>query len=237
MAEVDCSGGVHRVAWRRGKLVLEDHDLGAEQTMLAFGGDMPACLATLQLWRNLHTWAMAAELFGQVQARMGGDAVFGPGELAGAHQLGLALTWERAWRRADFFSEHGRLLGEQLRKKALPALRDHLRFWLRDRGSRRVSSVQVEVARGGPPARLAGEMDSVGVRATATLSARWLVGVWGRGLAVVDGAFVVDVEDAVADPLRVRAVRWDTDPDRAGCFRPVEAEALVTADRHLTWAP
>ncbi|MGH9156833.1 MAG: hypothetical protein ACRD1K_13580 [Acidimicrobiales bacterium] len=244
-ATVECSGGTHRIAWRRGKLVLEDHDLGAEQAMLAFGGEMPACLATLQLWRNLHTWAMAAELFRQLQARMDGDALFGPGELAGVHQLGLALTWERAWRRADYYTDHGRLLAAQLKAKAVPPLRDHLRHWLRVRGSRRLSSVQVEVARAGPPASVAGRMDSVGVRATATLSARWLVEVWGRGLAVVDGGFVVAVDQVdprkAAGALPVRAVRWELDPDATGCFRPVEVPAIVrgadgpAADRHLVW--
>lgn len=249
VASVECSGEAHRIAWRRGKLVLEDHDLGAEQTMLAFGGEMPACLATLQLWRNLHTWAMASDLFRQMQARMEGDALFGPGELAAAHQLGLALTWERAWRRTDYFSDHGRLLAEQLRAKAVASFREHLRFWLRQRGSRRLSSVQVEVGRSAP-AVVTGEMDSVGVRAVATLSARWLVAVWGRGLAVVDGAFVVDIDVGPPDQgwapdggLAVRAVRWDADPDRPGCFRPVDVAAVVTGadgptpDRHLTWAP
>lgn len=249
MASVECGGQSHRIAWRRGKLVLEDHDLGAEQTMLAFGGEMPACLATLQLWRNLHTWAMAGELFRQMQARMGDNALFGPGDLAEAHQLGLALTWERAWRRAGSLSDHRRLLGEQLKQKALPALRDHLRFWMRELGSRRLSSVQIEVTRDGPAAAVTGGMDSVGVRAVATLSARWLVRVWGRGLAVVDGAFVVDVDDldpalvACSAPLPVRAVRWEPDPERAGHFRPVELAAVVTgasgpvSDRHLTWVP
>ncbi|MEO7442614.1 MAG: hypothetical protein ABIW46_03670 [Acidimicrobiales bacterium] len=245
-ATVECSGTTHQVAWRRGKLVLEDHDLGAEQTMLAFGGEMPACLATLQLWRNLHTWAMAAELLRQLQSRMGADALLGPGELARAHELGLALTWERAWRRADYYSDHGRLLSEVMVAKATPAFRDHLRFWLRERGSRRLSSVRVEVARGDAAPGVAGEMDSVGVRATASLGARWLVDVWGRGLAVVDGGFVVAIDDALrgdgSEPLGVRAVRWDRAPDGGDGFRPVEAPAVVTSpggpaeERHLVWS-
>jgi len=241
-AQLACGGDRHTVTWRRGKLVLEDHDLGAERAMLALGGEMPACLATLQLWRNLHTWAMAGELFGQLRARLGDDALFGPGELAEAHQLGLALTWERAWRRAGHFTDHGRLLAEQLRPRALPPLREHLRYWLRRHGSRRLSSVEVEPARDGPAGMLTGEMDSVGVRAVATLSARWLVRVWGRGLAVVDGAFVVDVDDAAGPPLdaagvAVRAVRWSPDPGRPGCYVPVEEPAVARPDGRLTWRP
>lgn len=234
-AEVACSGTTHRLEWRRGKLVLTDHDLGAERAMLAFGGEMPACLATLQTWRNLHTWAMASELYHQMQARLDGDALLGPGALGEAHRLGLALTWERAWSRTEYLSQHGRLLSEVLRDLATPAVRQHLRHWMRERGSRRLSSVRVAAARRDEPVSIDGVMDSVGVRAVATLSARWLTGVWARGLAVVDGGLVVDLDPpspgagsgTAPAALRVRAVRWDPDPGEAGVSRPVTAPAVV----------
>ena len=41
----------HRVTWRRGKLVLEDHDLGAERVMVALGADACLCLDVLEAWR------------------------------------------------------------------------------------------------------------------------------------------------------------------------------------------
>ncbi|MDQ3575111.1 MAG: hypothetical protein M3404_09370, partial [Actinomycetota bacterium] len=62
-ASVDCNGESHRVTWRRGKVVLEDHDLTAEAAMLAFGGKPFPCLGVLRRWRDMHTWAMSGELF------------------------------------------------------------------------------------------------------------------------------------------------------------------------------
>lgn len=244
VATLECGGAQHRILWRRGKLVLEDHDLGAEQAMLGFGGEMPVCLRTLVLWRNLHSWAMSAELLDQMQHRLGTEALFGPGDLARVHQLGLVLTWERSWRRRSYLTSHGRLLQGVLRDRALAPFREHLRHWTQRRGSRRVSSATIEVARSGVPGVVTGDMDSVGVRATATLGARWLVTVWARDLAVVDGAFVLSVESESPPgrphALAVLAVRWDDDPERPGSWVPVIAPAWVEADaegvRRLAWA-
>lgn len=210
--------------------------------MLALGGEMPACLRTLKMWRNLHTWAMATEIFGQLQSRVGDDAILGPGELAAVHQLGLALTWERAWRRGAYYTDHERLLAALLRAKAQGPVRDHLRHWMKLRGCRRISSVQIEVARAGVPASLLGEMDSVGVRATATLGVGWLVGVWARGLAVVDGGFVLDIDvpggrrmSTVTEDLDVRAVRWEADAEQPGRSRPCDAPARLERLGDGTW--
>lgn len=41
---------VHRVTWRRGKLVLEDHDVEAEQALVALGGTRCHCLAIADLF-------------------------------------------------------------------------------------------------------------------------------------------------------------------------------------------
>ncbi|MDP9388797.1 MAG: hypothetical protein M3Q48_13020 [Actinomycetota bacterium] len=226
-ALVACGGEQHRVSWRRGKLKLEDHDLAAERTMLAFGGETPACLHVLQLWRNLHSWAMSTELLRQMQSRLGPDVLLAPGDLARVHRLGLLLTWERAWRRSAYFSDHGRLLDEELRESALPPLRQHLRWWMERRGCRRIASLELRVLRGGQEPGLRGEMDAVSARATAGLGAGWLVGVWARGLAVVDGAFVLEVTDDEAGQggVVVRAVRWEGQP--SGRASAVTAEAVV----------
>lgn len=224
------------MTWRRGKVVLEDHDLSAERTMLAFGGELPACLRVLQLWRNLHSWAMSAELFRQVQARVGDDPLLAPGPLGAVRELGLLLTWERAWRRSAYFSDHGRLLAEQVRARALDPLRGHLRFWMRHLGCRRISAVDVELQRRGQEASLSGEMDSVGVRATATLGTPWVLGVWARGLAVVDGAFVVDVSDETGGDdgvVAVRAARWER--QAGGRSSPVVAPALAERRADGSW--
>ena len=43
-------GATHRVTWRRGKLVLEDHDIEAEQALIAFGGERCLCLDVADLF-------------------------------------------------------------------------------------------------------------------------------------------------------------------------------------------
>lgn len=52
-AELDCGGQRHRVVWRRGKLVLEDHDLLAERSLVALGAEPPLCVELLDAWRGL----------------------------------------------------------------------------------------------------------------------------------------------------------------------------------------
>ena len=52
-AEFDCGAAPHRIAWRRGKLVLEDHDLLAERSLIALGSEPPLCVEVLDAWRRL----------------------------------------------------------------------------------------------------------------------------------------------------------------------------------------
>jgi len=50
--EVACGEDRHRISWRRGKLVLEDHDLAAEEAFAALGGEACLCLEVLRAWRQ-----------------------------------------------------------------------------------------------------------------------------------------------------------------------------------------
>lgn len=229
------------MSWRRGKLKVEDHDLAAERTMLAFGGETPACLQVVTLWRNLHSWAMSGQLLRQMQTRLGPEVLLAPGDLRRVSDLSLLLTWEREWRRSRYYSDHGRLLAEQLRARATAPLREHLKFWLAANGSRRISKLDLDLGRPGQPPVIRGQMDSVGVRAGATLGVRWLVQVWARGLDVVDGAFVLEVAGdpvrTVPEVARVRAVRWEQEgPGRWGpVAAPALAQRLPAGDWCLEW--
>jgi hypothetical protein len=51
-AEVACGDKRHRITWQRAKLVLEDHDLLAERSLVALGGEPPLCLQILDAWRQ-----------------------------------------------------------------------------------------------------------------------------------------------------------------------------------------
>ena len=50
VVRVRCGDAVHRVTWRRGKLVLEDHDLTAERSLAVLGGADCPCMAILRSW-------------------------------------------------------------------------------------------------------------------------------------------------------------------------------------------
>jgi hypothetical protein len=228
---VPCEGTEHRVSWRRGKLVLEDHDLSAENALLAFGGEPCACMQALRLWR--HQFGMPPELFSSMQKYLGADAALAPEQLGLARELGMNMSWDRSWRRSSFLDKkHERLLQAALRERALPLFRQHVTLEKERFGCRVVSGAQVKIAPSIEEVAVAGEMDRVAVKAVVNLHALWLVKIWPRGLGLVDGVFVAGLlEDSYDAPL-VSAVRWLGD---AGARRvPVLASARVTAGK-LSW--
>ncbi|MBV9328654.1 MAG: hypothetical protein JO352_33500 [Chloroflexi bacterium] len=50
---IPAEGGEHRISWRRGRLVLHDHDVEAEDVLRALGGEVCPCLA-------IRDWVRAA---------------------------------------------------------------------------------------------------------------------------------------------------------------------------------
>jgi hypothetical protein len=224
-ATLDCEGEQHRVSWARGKFKLHDHDLGAERAMLVLGGEPCACLRALRMWRD--QFGMPPEAFDRMQEWLGENAVLAPRELELPRQLGMMLSWARSWRHWRYLDKHGRLLQGRARELALPLFRQHLLAERQRFGSRVISAATVDIVPDTAVAGVTGQMDRVKVTASATLHPSWLVEVWPRGFAVVDGHFVVAVlEDAWDRPL-VRAVRWD---DREGRIRkPVTAPARLEA--------
>jgi len=47
---VQCTGANHSIKWRRGKLILADHDVPAERAMVALGAEPCECLTVLDAW-------------------------------------------------------------------------------------------------------------------------------------------------------------------------------------------
>ena len=61
-AEIDCGGEEHRITWRRGKLVLEDHDVLAERALMSLGARPPVCVEILDAWRRLRNTYLLYDL-------------------------------------------------------------------------------------------------------------------------------------------------------------------------------
>src|SRR5207302_308710 len=96
-------------------------------------------------------------------------------------------------------------------------------------GSRVIRNVELKVVPAGNAVEIRGRMDSVSASATVALSSDWIVHVWSRGLAVVDGALVMEVlgpGTQAPGSVAVRAVRWQ--PREPGVAEPklVAAEAI-----------
>lgn len=231
-ATVDCNGEEHRVVWQRGKLSLADHDLGAERTMLVFGGEPCTCLRVLEMWRQ--QFGMPPEAFTQMDTWLGDNAYLAPAPLAPVRELAMVLGWERAWRKSAFLHrKQARLLDEELRHRALRPLREHLTAARSGIGARMVSGVEVAVVPSDQWPTLEGKVEGIGIRARARLRGRWVVDVWSRGLAVVDGAFVLDVVEARrADDLDVLAVRWR---GRGPSAAPYATVVRVTREEGAAW--
>jgi hypothetical protein len=237
-AVVDCGGQSHRVTWRRGKLVLEAHDLTSERTMLAFGGELCQCMRVLEMW--VEQFRMPADLFEQMPAWLGDNAFLVPPELALPRRLAMVIKWERLWRfEAWLPTKQAQLLADELKDKALRPLRAHVNAWKPRTGARVVSGCQVALLRSIRPVAVDGTTDRVAIRVKAELHGRWLVDVWPRGIAVVDDAFVLQLTKArTMNDLDVMAVRWE--PNGIGTWAAVAAPAHVrregdTGQWHLTW--
>ena len=230
-ATVPCEDGEHRVSWQRGKFVLHDHDLGAERAMLVLGGEPAPCLRALRMWRD--QFGMPPEIFGQMHSWLGDDSVLAPREMELPRRLGMTLSWMRSWKAWAYLDKHGRLLQEQAKELALGPFRQHLNVERQRFGSRVISGASVQIVPDHVPASITGQMNRVSVRAAVTLHPSWLVDVWPRGMAVVDGAFVLEVlEDSWSGP-RVRAVRWDERP--GGTRAPVVASARLRRGPDEAW--
>lgn len=206
-AEVPCGGATHRVTWRRGKLVLEDHDLGAELAMLALGGQASPCVQVLKMWRD--QWGMLPEMLRRTDW-LGERAYLMPPALEHPRRIAGYRNWERTWRRASFITKHGSLLDADLTDLATEPLRQ-LAAAAKSPAARTAlgrRSITLTLSTHGQGSTISGSAGPGGIDITARLGVPWLVWVWARGAAFVDGAFVVEVlEDGWSESL-VRAARW-----------------------------
>ncbi len=255
----------HRITWRRGKLVLHEHDLAAERVLLALGGDPCSCLLILDAvrdrtegsgrdsWRSAVYKARApaspgawrtASAVGVVSTAIAFTAS-GPREMLERLQkdprlsmlpkeqrdrmladcrrrlvlemapsemllvLGTAAEIRQGRRRRDtVHRKHD--AQDVLQRAAAPAFEEAMRRSRRD--LRTYASITVEVWKHGPGEAplLKGNLTSNGGFAALSLPVSWLNRVWCRGLALVDGHFVVGVDGSAPESeMTGEAVIWE----------------------------
>ncbi len=204
--------------------------------MLVLGGAPAACVRALRLWGD--QFGMAPEQFTQMQRWLGADAALAPKEFEVPRQVGIALSWERQWKRTVYFDKHGKLIERQLRDLALPVVRAHLTAEKERFGSRTVRRIELQMVPAGQAHKMHGQMDSVSVSATVTLSSAWIVHVWSQNLGVVDGVFVLDVLGPGAagpDSVEVRAVQWQPSERNLRVAQPTIVTATAVPGEDGTW--
>lgn len=298
-AEIDCGGEAHRITWRRGKLVLEDHDVLAERSLTALGAKPPMCVEVLDAWRGMRGTELLHELLlkdrtlspEEVELRR---AVH-QGEMAAAKQWppGIPAHWtnhphwsvlvdqlrrqsaerlereermwaitliealppalrralalsvivgvERHWHDEGFRGKHARDVESALTAITLPLFEQSVRHWRRNLKAHATFVVESWLRESEEEATCAGWVDGAGAYAALSLPLSWFTEVWTRGIALVDGCFVVELTGRSPDgtELRVRALRWER--PFQGTSRLMEAPALLTQQRaggewRLHWA-
>lgn len=188
-ARIECGGDDHRIAWRRGRLVLCDHDLRAEAALQALGGPRPACLEVLDAWRRYsprtaQTPPNALDLIRR-HGRYPDWAVVLPGRLATVRELTLAAKAER---RGDL-----KLLTHLLSRRA----RVELGQWVAATGeqTRVWVNVVITLADGGHEPSLTAAYVAGRLELTARLRPDWLRRIGYPGRALAGGGFVLDERD------------------------------------------
>jgi hypothetical protein len=198
------------VRWRRGKLLLDDHDLGAERALVGLGADRCACLELLGTWQESFRGDRRLVLSGGVPKRRPTRL---PRELD--HVAGIARLVQQTRRWSRLAEEPGGAR-EALFRRLLTEFRDAVAAsLLPSRQRREVQRIDVKV-RPLPPGddpTLEIEAARGQVRIVAELSVSWLVQVWAWGLATVDGALALEVLDVAEDGRRLAAtlLRWEAD--------------------------
>lgn len=210
---VDCGGATHHVTWRRGRLVLEDHDVAAERALRGLGADKAACIEILDTWRELNSRPALEELSRLLHTtgRPAGDDRL-PGALGRVAALATVVRCQRRWSHPDFTGDARRIVGNALTARLGEAIKASLGDARRSTARRLRVRSRCEMLGPGETASLSIEVH-VG-RAEITMAAgipiSWLVDVWGRDIAAIDGHVVIEADGVDAGRIAVAAIDWST---------------------------
>lgn len=272
-----CGDARHRVHWRRGKLLLENHDLDAERALGALGAEMCDCMDLVGAWSAqdlaraevVHSlvrgsaqhgpilWSLSvpgldrmrrsAKDMQRLRVRIPPEAwdamVFSqqrlyrrtllrtlPGDLGQRHIAGAIVAWDRRWTEVppdDRITLHA-VLGRRVRRAVVASIASWHRV-----DFRRPPEVAVTVSGSESVSTISGHATHDGAGVTASVPLSWLVTVWARGLAVVDGCAVLAAGTMDDGVIAARAVRWERVQSLAS--EPVVAPARLWREDGGTW--
>jgi hypothetical protein len=219
---VSCGGAQHQARWARGELLLDDHDLAAEDVLVALGGEPPACLRVVALWREavadggfLEEWAVdlpdgprrawLSTALRRLRAEGVQDLLPGLAprraermgrvlvELPAAFQDRAAVAAAARALEAAPPSPLARHVARAVQVRARRAFVTSLASWRRHVPIAALVPFRCRVGLGLGPA-VEGVLAGRRSYCSLDLDASWLVDVWGAGLAVVAGHLVVAVD-------------------------------------------
>jgi hypothetical protein len=211
-----CQRETHHVLWRRGALVLEDHDATADAVVVALGGEAPACLEVLRSWRLGYVEQeppneaaglvrSLSSLARWMSGTSGGQPVVLPEPLRRLREASILHTWGRGLRddRAGRESESD-FLARAVRRR----VRDVIDRDLRVLGGRAQADVRVEVAADVDPRSSRGRAGANAAEVELFVRPSWLTTVWVAGVESWCGGLVVSLDATGAD-----VARWEVDGD------------------------
>lgn len=287
--EIDCGGQRHRITWRNGKLVLEDHDLLAERSLTALGSEPPVCLEVLDAWRRTRDADTVCELLlaerrvtpaalafrrrrhkewiqtgggrtphlpawtpSAVRAPLERNAVERlerakrmwdvtliealPAGLRRALALSVIVGCERRWHDEEYRRIHGERMTKALAALADPLFEESARCWRRNLKPYARFAIDSRLVAPGEPPSCAATLGTDGARAVLSLPLAWFTAIWARGLALVDGCFVLGSagRSAGETSVPVVAVRWERDAGETSSA--LEARAIATRRSTGGWS-
>ena len=199
-----CQGRTHHILWRRGSLVLEDHDVAADAVVIGLGGERPPCLEVLRSWRlgyveveqPRRSTGLVRALSSLAGWMSGGgpNAAVLPEPLRRLREASILHTWGRGLRddRAGALSQTT-FLARAITRRLGDVVKLHL--------PSPVIDLELDVGHG--PAMAEGDRHGLHVRVPPA----WLTTVWVPGLESRGGGFVIAAApDGVLD-----VVRWSPD--------------------------
>jgi len=247
-------------------LAVEDHHVMEERTLEALGGTLPYCVRVLDAWQRagpdpylVSTWnaqPISSALWSMTVPRpqsKGNQEWIElqdrrtvlktlPAELYDRLALGIvaALCMDerhptlgglRRWTPAD--------LGATVSTRAVPLIHDSIASWRGLAEPCTAPVVECRIAEPDEGGSIEGRVERRGGWVEAALGPGWLVEVWGRGLALVEGCFVLAAAmgPAAHDPVQAVAVRWER--VAAGGLEPMTGPAVLAAGSkgwRLHWA-